>query len=51
MKKKKNFLPETESFIPNSTQIRPTRVFFLSSFSPNFDDQLSSNFQIKAQTC
>ena len=31
-------------FLSESTQIRPTSVFFLSSFSPDSDDQLSSNF-------
>ena len=40
----KRLLARSLLFLSESTQIRPTRVFFLSSFSRNFDDQLSPNF-------
>ena len=39
----KRLLARSLLFLYESTQIRPTRVFFLSSFSHNSDDQLGSN--------
>ena len=43
-KNNKRLLARSLLFLSESTQIRPLRVFFLSSFSHNFDDQLSSNY-------